>query len=251
VIAVSDFVAKVLREGVDEPHSPVEERRSRPPMRGDHSKIRVIHNGIDTDRFRPTEDRSQREQWGVLPNQLVFAVIGGYDLPRGKGQREFLRAAAAVQSRLPQGRFLIIGRGNLKETLEKDILDLGLTGKAWLTPYCFDMPGAMNATDCLVHPQVGTEALGGVVLEAFACGKPVIASNLDGIPEGFALGGYGALVPAEDVDALARAMLEQAQRPALGMAEREALHRRLAAQCSVAENARKVLRLYQEIHAAR
>ena len=114
--------------------------------------------------------------------------MGGYDLPRGKGQREFLRAAAQVQAKIPQARFLIIGRGSLKEVLEADIVRLGLSGKAWLTPYCQDMPAAMNAIDCLVHPQVGTEAFPGVVLEAFACGKPVIASALDGIPEAFGAG---------------------------------------------------------------
>jgi glycosyltransferase involved in cell wall biosynthesis len=250
MIAVSNFVAKVLREGVYEPNSPEPERRSRPPLLGDHSKIRVIHGGIDTDRFRPMDAGLQREAWGILPGHFVFAVVGGYDLPRGKGQREFLKAAAAVQARLPEARFLIIGRGSLKATLEKDIAELGLAGRAWLTPYCADMPAAMNALDCLVHPQVGTEAFPGVVLEAFACGKPVIASDLDGIPEGFAVGRQGKLVPPEDVQALAAAVLEQAQRPPLAIADRLELHRRVANQCSVSENARKILALYRELHRA-
>ena len=47
LIAVSHFVAKVLREGVYEPNSPEPERRSRPPLMGDHVKIHVIHGGID------------------------------------------------------------------------------------------------------------------------------------------------------------------------------------------------------------
>jgi glycosyltransferase involved in cell wall biosynthesis len=249
IIAVSNFVATVLREGAYEPNSPEPERHSRPPILGDHSKIRVVYGGIDTDRFCPMDAAAQREAWGILPQQFVFAVVGGYDLPRGKGQREFLRAAAAVHSRLPQARFLIIGRGNLKATLEKDISDLGLAGKAWLTPYCLDMPAAMNALDCLVHPQVGTEAFPGVVLEAFACGKPVIASNLDGIPECFALGGQGQLVAPEDVDALAAALFDQAQRSPLPMAERLLLHQRIAEQCSVVQNAKKILAVYHQLHA--
>ena len=63
----------------------------------------------------------------------------------------------------------------------------------------------MNAIDCLVHPQIGTEALGLVICEAHACGKPVIASALDGIPEAFRAGNYGRLVPPEDIAALADA----------------------------------------------
>jgi glycosyltransferase involved in cell wall biosynthesis len=131
------------------------------------------------------------------PEHFGFAVAGGYDLPRGKGQREFLMAAARVHERIPRARFLIIGRGSLAEVLRADIARLGLAGKAWLTPYAADMAAVMNAIDCLVHPQIGTEALGLVICEAHACGKPVIASALDGIPEAFGAGNYGRLVRPE------------------------------------------------------
>jgi glycosyltransferase involved in cell wall biosynthesis len=247
LIAVSQFVAQVLARGVYEPNSPEPERRSRPPLTGDHSKIRVIHGGVDTNRFQPSAESPWRAAWGIGPGQFVFAVVGGYDRPRGKGQREFLRAAARIQTQIPHARFLIIGRGNLKDRLEQDIVELGLQQKAQLTPYCQDMPGAMNAVDCLVHPQVGTEAFPGVVLEAFACGKPVIASALDGIPEGFDIGGQGQLVPAEDVPALAAALLGQAQQPPLSMEQRRLLHQRVADQCSLETCARKVLALYAEL----
>ena len=247
VIAVSEFVAKVLRQGVYEPDSPEPERRARPPLRGDHSKIHVIHGGIDTDRFRPFDAQGQRQAWGLSREQIAFGVVGGYDRPRGKGQREFLQAAASVLAKIPLARFLIIGRGELKPVLESDISALKLEGRAWLTPYCNDMPAAMNALDCLVHPQVGTEAFPGVVLEAFACGKPVIASALDGIPEGFAVGQCGRLVTAENIEALAAALVEQVREPALAMAARQALHQRVATQYSVLARARIVLNLYERL----
>jgi glycosyltransferase involved in cell wall biosynthesis len=244
LIAVSHFVGKVLREGVYEPDSPEPERRARPPLRGDHSKIHVIHGGIDTSRFRPFDAAAQRQAWGLGPEHFAFGVVGGYYLPRGKGQREFLRAAAQLHAQVPKARFLIIGRGNLKEVLESDIAQLGLKGKAWLTPYCQDMPAAMNALDCLVHPQVGTEAFPGVVLEAFACGKPVIASALDGIPEAFAAGNYGRLTPPEDVAALATAMSEQIRHPPAALSESERLHRLVAERFSFQTMAAAVARLY-------
>jgi glycosyltransferase involved in cell wall biosynthesis len=244
LIAVSHFVGKVLREGVYEPDSPEPERRARPPLRGDHSKIHVIHGGIDTSRFRPFDAAAQRQAWGLGPEHFALGVVGGYYLPRGKGQREFLRAAAQLHAQVPKARFLIIGRGNLKEVLESDIAQLGLKGKAWLTPYCQDMPAAMNALDCLVHPQVGTEAFPGVVLEAFACGKPVIASALDGIPEAFAAGNYGRLAPPEDVAALATAMSEQIRHPPAALSESERLHRLVAERFSFQTMAAAVARLY-------
>ena len=247
LIAVSHFVAKVLREGVYEPDSPEPERRARPPLLGDHSRIHVIHGGIDVDRFRPFDAAAQRQQWGLAPDQYAFGVVGGYDLPRGKGQREFLQAAAQVQTQFPQARFLIIGRGNLKEVLASDIERLGLNGKAWLTPYCQDMPAAMNALDCLVHPQVGTEAFPGVVLEAFACGKPVIASALDGIPEAFAIGGFGRLVAPEDVPALAQALSGQVRLPAPAASDGQRLHRLVADHFSIQTMVAAVARLYSNL----
>src|SRR5262249_13306213 len=84
IIACSNFVGKVLQEGAYEPASPEPERRSRPSLHGDYSKIHVIHGGIDTDRFqpRPADDESViklRNEWGLSQKQYAFAVVGGYD----------------------------------------------------------------------------------------------------------------------------------------------------------------------------
>ena len=247
LIAVSGFVAKVLREGVYEPNSPEPERRSRPPLCGDHSKIQVIYGGIDTERFRPFAAGAQRQEWGLAPDNFAFAVVGGYDRPRGKGQREFLKAAARMADQVPRARFLMVGRGNLREVLEADIAALGLKDKAQLTPYCRDMPAAMNAIDCLVHPQIGTEAFPGVVLEAFACGKPVIASALDGIPEAFAAGQFGRLVRPEDIDGLAAALVEQSKDTTASNAQREELHRRVGERFSVQTMVKNVANLYRTL----
>jgi glycosyltransferase involved in cell wall biosynthesis len=247
LIAVSEFVARVLREGVYEPDSSEPERRARRPLQGDLSRIRVAWCGIDTERFRPGAAEGQRRAWGVEPEHFVFAVAGGYYLPRGKGQREFLQAAARIHAAVPQARFLIIGRGDMAALLQADIDRLGLAGKAWLTPYCSDMAVAMNAIDCLVHPQVGTEAFGLVVCEAHACGRPVIASALDGIPEAFQCGGEGQLVPPEDVNALAEAMRVQIGRPVLGEAQRREVHERVAAALSLPAAARRVEAIYRRL----
>ncbi len=247
LIAVSAFVARVLREGVYEPDSPEEERRRRPPLRGDFSKIHVIYGGIDTSRFRPSEAAEKRRELGLAPEHFGFAVVGGYDLPRGKGQREFLMAAAQAHEKIPRARFLIIGRGSMAEMLRADIARLGLAGKAWLTPYATDMPSVMNAIDCLVHPQIGTEALGLVICEAHACGKPVIASALDGIPEAFGAGQCGRLVPPENIAELAAAMEAQAAQPALAAAAAAALHEKVARVFSLERSASEVLRLYADL----
>lgn len=247
MVAVSHFVAKVLREGHADPTSDNPERHYRPPMRGDLSKIHVVYGGFDMRRFQPREALAQRQAWGLKPGDYAFAVVGGYALPRGKGQREYLQAAARVQVELPNARFLVIGRGNMKQILEQDIARLGLQGVAWLTPYCHDMPEAMNAINCLVLPQVGTEAIPGVVCEAHACGKPVIASDLDGIPEAFAVAGYGQLVERGSVGELAAAMKTWAGKPALDLAARQSMHRKVEEVFSLERAARNLGTLYEEL----
>jgi glycosyltransferase involved in cell wall biosynthesis len=244
MVAVSQFVARVLREGHAEPQSDNPERHYRPPMSGDHSKIRVAYGGFDMDRFKPADAGAQRAEWGLEPEHFAFGVVGGYALPRGKGQVEFLEAAARVRARLPNGRFLIVGRGNLQPLLEERITRLGLKGVAWLTPYCRDMAAGMNALDCLVLPQVGTEAIPGVVCEAHACGKPVIASDLDGIPEAFAATNYGQLVKPGSVEELAEAMAAWGGRAPLDLTARWRLHEQVAERFSLERAAKELVGIY-------
>lgn len=247
MVAVSHFVAKVLREGDADPTSANPERHYRPPMKGDLSKIHVVYGGIDMQRFRPADATAQRQQWGLQPQHFAFGVVGGYELPRGKGQREFLRAARQVHAKLPDARFLMIGRGDMRRTLEADIAELGLKGVAWLTPYSHDVPACMNALDCMVLPQIGTEALPGVVCEAHACGRPVIASDMDGIPEALAIAGYGQLVKPASVDELAAAMCVWGTRPPLDMPARQQLHARVAERFSLERAARDLAALYESL----
>jgi glycosyltransferase involved in cell wall biosynthesis len=251
LIAVSKFVEKILTVGMDDRQSPERERWHRPPIQGDFKKIRVIYPGIDTNRFRPATADSMRRQLGLQPTDFAFAVTGGYAGPRGKGQREFLRAAAAIHNKLPTARFLIIGRGNMESVLKSDIEQLGLKGSAWLAGQMSDMPQVMNAIDCLVHPQIGTEALALVVCEAHACGKPVIATDLDGIPEAFAAGNLGQLIPPEDVNELAEAMVKQLRSAPPTDAQKREMHTRVEARFSLKRATAETLALYHDLVAAK
>jgi glycosyltransferase involved in cell wall biosynthesis len=246
-VAVSEYVGRLLREGAYEPGSPEPERRCRPPMLGELSKICVLYGGIDMQRFRPAETSAMRGVWGLEPGHFAFAAVGGYPPPRGKGQREFLEAAARIHQERPDARFLIVGRGDLKAVLKDDIVRLGLSGKAWVTPYCQDMPAAMNAIDCLVHPQIGTESFGFVVVEAHACGRPVITTDLDGLPEAFSAGGYGQIVKPRSVSELADAMRGWAGNPALDMDQRQRLHDRVAASFSLERASAGLVALYRRL----
>ncbi len=249
VIAVSEFTSQVMKEGFRDADSPEPERHYRPRLLGDISKITVIPCSIDTERFYPQPPSTKLlEEWGLSSEHFIFAVVGGYDHPRGKGQREYLKAAALIHEQIPSARFLIIGRGSLAETLKEDIQRLGLKGKAALTSYAQDMPAVMNSIDCLVHPSIGTEAFGLVLLEAFACGKPVIASALDGIPEAFEVVRRGELVPPEDIESLASAMKKIFKtKSSISESERKAMHAQVKAMASLPVMAYRTHQLYKQI----
>src|ERR1051326_7425292 len=77
LVAVSHFVAKVLREGDSDPESDNPERHHRPAMLGDHSKIHVVYGGFDMERFKPMDATAQRQAWGPGDKQNAFGVVGG------------------------------------------------------------------------------------------------------------------------------------------------------------------------------
>ena len=254
VVAVSSFVAQVLLKGHDDPASPVPERHHRPSCRIDPAKIHVIHTGIDTQRFQPQDPSFSsvaRSKLSLAEKEFIFGVVGGFDLPVGKGQRVFLKAAQTVMRRLPKAHFLLAGSGTMDSILRDDIHHLGLEERARLIGQQPDPLSLHHALDCLVHPQIATEAFPSVVLEAHACGRPVIASNLDGIPEAWAIGGLGHLVSAGNTDDLARAMIHQAEGPAPSATEQAQAHSRIQTQASLPVQARKFADLYRRLMAGR
>jgi len=193
VIAVSRAVEEVLER----------------ELRGSRQKLHQIYGGIDPRQFqgeRTDKALDWRRQLGWNDDSVVFGVVGGFNLPRGKGQFEFLEAAARLSSEFPGARFVIVGRGSMEILLREQIAGLRLAGAAAIVPFTDDIPTVMYALDVLVHPALGTEALGLVLLEAMASAKPVIATGLDGIPEAMIEGKHGLLVPPGDVSALGKAM---------------------------------------------
>ena len=252
VVAVSSFVAQVLLEGHDDPASPVPERHHRPSCRIDPANLHVIHTGIDTQRFQPQDpsfSSAARSKLSLAEKEFIFGVVGGFDLPVGKGQRVFLKAAQTVMRRLPKARFLLAGSGTMDSLLREDIRHLGLEERARLVGQQPDSLSLHHALDCLVHPQIATEAFPSVVLEAHACGRPVIASQLDGIPEAWAIGGLGHLVSAGQPEELARAMIRQAEGPAPTATEQFEAHSRIQAQASLPVQATRMGNLYRRLMA--
>lgn len=226
----------------------------RTELRGPQERVHLAHGNVDTDRFTPGRcDAANefRKQQGWSEETVAFGVVGAFDLPRGKGQAEFIEAAAVLARRFPQARFAIIGSGTMEPLLRQSIRVRGLEKIVAMVPFTDDIVPVMRGLDVLVHPAVGTEALGVVLWEAMACGKPVIASRLHGIPEAFIEGEHGRLVPPGEVSALADAMEELLANPALRLRWGEAGRTHVCRNFSRCAHAKRVAAIYRKILADR
>ena len=186
IIAVSGAVAKNL-EGEGTPSS----------------MIRIINNGIFTEQFEGIDGAYVREELGSANCPLVGMVAR---LVPEKAPQVFVRAAAIIHDKRPDVRFLLAGAGPLEIQLRKLIPELGLQGSFYLLGFMRDISQIQAALDIAVLTSE-QEAQGLVLLEAMAAGKPVIATDVGGIPEVVQAGRTGLLVPAQNPQAVAKAVL--------------------------------------------
>lgn len=176
------------------------------------TKVRVIHNGINLKRFAADPAASQRirQELAVGDEQFLIGIVGQIT-PR-KGQLELIRAFAKVATQLPKAMLAIIGAPlfnddhEYQEELKRAAESLGLADRVIFTGPRNDVQVIMQALDLLVLNSK-VEPFGLVVLEAMACGSPVLATAVDGVPELICHGANGWLVPAGDEKELAKSLV--------------------------------------------
>ena len=146
---------------------------------------------------------------------------------------------------VPDTRFLIIGEGELHDALARQIKSLGLERHVHLTGFRSDVIGLQKSFDVFAMSSV-TEGLGSAMLDAMACGIPIVATRAGGIPEAVVDGTSGLLVGTQDEGALAAAivrLLKDADlRRRLGAAGRQ----RVVDEFSIEKMVRDTLRVYEE-----
>jgi len=170
----------------------------------------VVHNGIDTDTYRPDPAARVRvrAQWKTGEGQKLVGVVGRLD-PM-KDHPSFLRAAAIVSQRRPDARFVCVGDGpdayarRLRELAASLGVEVVWAG-AWT-----DMPAVFNALDIACCSSDSGEGFPNVVAEAMACGVPCVATDVGDLA--LLVGKTGVVVPAGDPAALASGLGELLER---------------------------------------
>jgi len=162
--------------------------------------IRVVHNGIDLSRYAVHEGNNDVEaELGISAGQPVIGTVG--NLFAVKGQTYLLRACKRLAGEFPTFVLLIAGEGDQLDLLRKEASVLGISGNVKFLGFRDDVPSLLQAMDVFVLPSL-SEGLPLSVLEALALEKPIVATNVGGVPEIMEDGVTGYLVPPRNPDVL-------------------------------------------------
>ncbi len=163
------------------------------------TRVRVIYNGVDTELFRPLPPASPGLERSVI----------GYcgQLLKQKGLADLIVAFSMVRAKLPEAMLMLAGRGPFEDGMKEKIGESGLEGTVVFSGFVDDISGFMAALDIFVAPTRFKEGLSRVLIEAMACGKPVITTTLGGNPETVVEGETGFMVPPGDVTALSEKII--------------------------------------------
>jgi glycosyltransferase involved in cell wall biosynthesis len=211
----------------------------------------TVHEGIDVDYVRAAPPVNVHEAFW-LPHQAP--VVGNVAaLVPHKGQRHLIEAARLVIRQAPDVRFLILGEGELRGALERQVREYHLEKHVLLPGFRTDVLGCMKGFNLFAMSSV-TEGLGTALLDAMACSRAVVATRTGGIPEVVEDGVTGQLVAPRDHAAMAQAVLallaDHATRQRMEEAGLARVQARFTVERMVAETAAVYARVAGTRHAA-
>ncbi len=176
----------------------------------DPDKIVSIPAGVDTEKYNANiRGDNVRSEFGLKDS---YPIIGSVAiLRRWKGHHHLLEAVPKIISVFPDAKFLIAGDGPQWDNLNRQIRELGIEKHVIMTGFREDIPEIMAALDIFVLPSTSSEATSQVIPQAFAIGRPVIATDAGGLPEIIEDGVTGLLISPGDREAIAGAILRMAE----------------------------------------
>ena len=184
VVGISRRICEVMREGGADP-----------------AKIRCILSTVDTDAYAPGGDRQRLASAADIPSEAPAVGIIAQLIER-KGHRVLFKAIPEILAKHPDTFFLVFGKGPLEVELKNEAAAEPWADHVRFMGFCEDLEGLLPCLDLVVHPAF-MEGLGVSLLQASACGVPVVACEAGGIPEVVRHGENGLLVQPGDYAALA------------------------------------------------
>ena len=209
-------------------------------------KTSVLHNGVDIDRFKPsTEARATiRRKLNISRDAIVILTVRR--LVFKNGLDTLLESAQIAAKQNPKIVFLAVGKGPDLEPVQTRVRQLEITNNFKLAGFVPDaeLPAFYNAADIFVLPSKSGEGLPLVALEAISTGLSVIATDVGGIRE-IMLKDYGRLVPPDNPQEMAKAILDLAQTKL--QAQKESLHNISERKFGWEGNVKSLIEIYEEL----
>jgi glycosyltransferase involved in cell wall biosynthesis len=168
-------------------------------------QVITLYNVIDTEKAEQEllSQRDARQQLGLADHTFIFGILGR--LAKAKDHCTLINAFALAKPRCPNAKLLIMGDGELKDTLKTQIEQLGLTNDIIMTGFLPNAFGLLTALDVFILSSI-KEAFGRVLIEAMIAKLPIIATHTNGIPE--VVGDSGILIEKQSPSLLAEKMCE-------------------------------------------
>jgi glycosyltransferase involved in cell wall biosynthesis len=210
-------------------------------------KIAVVPLGLDLSAYlsTPRHQGAFRHQFDLPANALLVGIVGR--LVPIKNHALFLQAAQRVRQSRPDTHFVIIGDGELRESLVAQAEALGLAGAVTFTGFLRDLRPVYSDLDLLVISS-DNEGTPVSIIEALAAGVPVVSTAVGGVPDLLDGGHFGALVPPGNADTLAQAMLARLNTPP---PDQHDLRQRVAAQFGIDRLVTDLGALYRDLLASK
>jgi glycosyltransferase involved in cell wall biosynthesis len=211
-------------------------------------RVKVVYLGVPLEEFsrvRTADDiAAARRELNASPDEFVVGTVTR--LHDSKGNSYLVDAARTVLDARPKTRFYLFGEGPLKPELEGQARALGLGDRFVFGGFTRDVARTVSAFDIEVFPSLweGTPL---TVFEALAMGKPIVATDADGLVDVLTHERDAIIVPKRNADALATAIVRLIDHPDLRADL--SVHARLTGQCyDIAAFVRKMERLYELLH---
>ena len=166
------------------------------------NKFSVVHSGINLDEFSNTsvDPAAMKRRLGIPEDNLIVGTVGR--LTSIKGHRYLIEAARKIAGSRPDTTFVILGDGELLDELKNMVTRSDIEENIKFLGWRSDVAEVMSTFDIFALPSLN-EGMGRVLVEAMALGRPIVASNIGGIPDLVVDCENGYLVSVGDVESLA------------------------------------------------
>jgi glycosyltransferase involved in cell wall biosynthesis len=171
-----------------------------------NGRIKVIPVGIDPELFRPLDKQKMREKYGFAQDEKIILYVGRFSVE--KGLDLLLKSFKEVNEKDPKTKLVLLGDGLEEDKLKEMVKDLAIRNVTFMQPAAHDViPEIMNCADVFALSSF-QEGLPTVVLEALACGKPVVATDVGDVRKVVKDGETGYLVKDRNVQEFVKGLIK-------------------------------------------